>query len=188
MSALKFHKVTTLPGSLDGDSLYFVQNGTYAETYITNSAGTARSVGNTAMINTLADARIATALGNLNSIEIVADITARNALTTLERNFMVLVQNATGDATVASGAAMYAFRNSDNTFIKVTEYESLDVAVTWGSITGGPSSAPSLIDDAVTKRHAHTNSAYLDKIGEDGSSNMTYNGTTVGSVWTTANW
>lgn len=186
MAAVKFHKVTSLPGSLDAGAIYFVQNGNYAETYITNSAAVAKSVGNTTMINTLADARIASALANLNSLEIVADITARNLLASLDRNFMVLVQDATGDNTVTAGAAMYAFRNSDNTWIKVTEYESLDVVVTWASISGKPTSAPANIDDAVTKRHSHTNLTQLDKIGEDGGGNFTYNGSLVGAAWSTA--
>lgn len=187
MATMKFHKVTTLPGSLDADAIYLVQNGTIAETYATNSAGVARSVGNSAMINSLADARIALALANLNSIEIVADITARNVLAALDRNLMVLVQDATGDATVASGAAMYAFRNADNTWIKLTEYESLDVVVAWSSISGKPASAPALIDDAVSKRHAHSNAAYLDKIGE-ASGAMTYDGQPIGMAWSTTNW
>jgi hypothetical protein len=188
MPALKFEKVTVLPGTLTADTFYFVENGTYSESYLTNASGVARSVGNSAMINALADARISTALSSLNSLEIVADIAARNALTTINRNFMVLVQNATGDPSVASGAAMYAFRNSDNAFIKVSEYEGLDVVLNWSAILGGPTSSPTLIDDAVNKRHTHANLTQLNKIGEDGGGSLTYNGTSVSASWNTANW
>lgn len=187
MANVKFHKVTTLPGSLEADALYFVVNSTYSETYITDSSGNAKSVGNSTMINALADARISTALSTLNRVEIVADITARNALNTADRNQMVLVLDATGDATVAAGAAMYVFRNSDNTWIKVSEYEGMDVTVTWASITGKPSSDPALIDDAVTKRHAHTNIAVLDLL-TDSSGVLNYNGAPVATSWATLNW
>ena len=187
MATVKFHKVTTLPGSLDADSFYFVDNGTYAESYLTDASSVAHSIGNSAMITTVANALITSALSTLNTVEVVADITARDLLATNDRNQLVLVLDATDDVTVASGAAMYAFRNSDNTWYKVTEYESLDVTVTWASITGKPSSSPTLIDEAVTQRHTHANKAQLDKIGESGGF-MTYDGAVVASNWTTTNW
>lgn len=188
MATITFHKVTTLPGSPVANAVYFVENGTYSETYVTNSAGTARSLGNSAMINALADARIGVALADLNVVEVAADITARNALAGT-RNLLVMVLDATGDATVASGAALYVYREATATWIKVSEYESMDVTLAWASISGKPTSAVALIDDAVTKRHDHTNKAYLDKIGESGGA-LTYDGSPVGGSpqWTTANW
>jgi hypothetical protein len=188
MTAVNFFKVATLPGSLQADAFYFVSNGSYAEGYVTNSAGVARSIGNSSMINALADARISTALSNQNIVEIAADITARNALGSAStRNLLILVTNATGDATVSSGAALYAYNAGNTTYTKVSEYESLDVTLAWANITGAPASAPSLIDDAVTKRHAHTNSAVLDLLGES-SGALTYNGQAVAANWTTNNW
>ena len=187
MATINFHKVTVLPGSLAADSIYFVQNGNYAETYLTNAAGVAKSVGNSAMIAAIVDGRVATALADFNVVEIVADITARNALSTA-RNQMALVLDATGDATVASGAALYAYRETATVWIKIAEYESMDVTLTWASISGRPASAPALIDDAVGKRHTHANSTSLDKIGE-AAGQMTYNGQTVGTPnWSTTNW
>lgn len=152
MTAVQFHKVTTLPGTPEANSFYFVENGGYSESYLTDDAGVAKAIGNSVMINTLADARIVVALSTLNRVEIVADIAARDALNTRDYNFMVLVLDATADATVDSGAALYVFQNSDNSFTKIAEYEGLDVTVTWDSISGKPSSTPADIDDAVTKR------------------------------------
>jgi len=188
MATITFHKVTTLPGSPVSNAMYFVENGTYSETYVTNSAGTAKSLGNSVMINALADARIATALADLNVVEVAANITARNALAGT-RNLLVMVLDATGDATVASGAALYVYREATAEWVKVAEYESMDVTLAWANISGRPASAVALIDDAVTKRHTHTNAAYLDKIGETGGA-LTYNGSPVGGspTWTTTNW
>lgn len=185
--AVKFHKVTSLPGTLDADAFYYVENGTYAEAYVTNSAAVARSIGNSAMITSIANALITTALGTLNTLEIVADITARNALSTSNRNLMVLVIDATGDATVTSGAALYAFRNSDDSWHKLSEFEGLDVAVAWANISGKPTSSPALIDAAVTSTHTHSNKTFLDKIGETGGA-LTYDGALVSNSWTTTNW
>ena len=189
MAAVTFHKVATLPGSLTANAIYLVENGGYAETYVTNSAGVARMIGNSAMTNALADARIALALADRNLVEIVADIAARNALASgAQRNLLVLVEDATGDATVSAGAALYSWKESGGTWTKLTEYEGLDVTLAWASISGRPASAPSLIDDAVTKRHSHANQAYLDKIGES-SGALTYDGAAVGGAsWTTTNW
>jgi hypothetical protein len=172
---------------LAADSFYFVENGGIAEAYVTSAAGVAKSVGNSAMIAAIVDGRVTTALADFNVVEIVADIPARAALSTT-RNQMALVLNATGDPTVASGAALYAYRESNATWIKITEYESMDVALTWASISGKPVSAVSLIDDAVGKRHAHANGAFLDKIGE-AAGKMTYNGQTIGGAdWATDSW
>ncbi|MBO6511012.1 MAG: hypothetical protein JJ979_21435, partial [Roseibium sp.] len=85
------------------------------------------------------------------------------------------------------GAALYAYRHSDTSTTKVAEYESMDVTITWASITGKPSSSPSLIDDAVTQRHTHANATTLDKIGETGG-RMTFDGSAVGADWLTQNW
>lgn len=46
--------------------------------------------------------------------------------------------------------------------------------IAWSVITGKPTSTVANIDDAVTKRHAHSNKAQLDKVGESGGV-MTYN-------------
>src|SRR5690606_6161716 len=102
MALVKFYKVATLPGSLEPDSFYYVENGSYAESYLTNSAGVARAVGNSAMISALVSAAIAAALADHNSMEVVADIAARDALV-LERNVPVLVIDASGDPTVDAG-------------------------------------------------------------------------------------
>lgn len=51
---LRFHKVTALPPSLDANAIYFVLNGDYAEAYLTDAAGVAKAVGNSAMIAALA--------------------------------------------------------------------------------------------------------------------------------------
>lgn len=183
MAYIQFHKVSTLPGVLQPNALYFVANGSYAETYITDQVWVAKSVGNSTMINQL----IATQLAQYNTIDIVPDIAARNALNTRDYNFTVLVVDATADPTVTVGAALYAFQNSDNTFVKLSEYESLDVTLQWANIAGRPASSVSDIDDAVTKRHTHANKIQLDKIGENVNGELTYNGNDIG-IFNTNNW
>lgn len=196
MAQLNFHKVTTLPGVLQANAVYFVENGTYAETYVTNSVGVARSVGNTAMINALIDLAVDTAVDTAindaiaasNAIEIAADIAARDVIGAgLNRNALVLVLNATGDATVTTGGAMYAFNNSTDTFSKVTEYESLDRVITWAEISGKPASTAAAIDNAVADSHVHANAAVLNALGDNAGA-LTYNGTPVQTSWTTQNW
>jgi hypothetical protein len=53
MAAVKFFKVTSLPATLVSNAFYYVQNGNYAEQYITDNAGVAKKVGNTQMIEEL---------------------------------------------------------------------------------------------------------------------------------------
>lgn len=53
MATVRFFKVTTLPATLVANAFYFVQNGTYAEHYVTDDDGIAKKVGNTQMIEEL---------------------------------------------------------------------------------------------------------------------------------------
>lgn len=66
--------------------------------------------------------------GNIGTSEYdVADITARNALSGLSVGDRVFVLDASGDATVDSGWAIYVWRNA--AFTKVAEEEGLDVVI-----------------------------------------------------------
>jgi hypothetical protein len=181
---IKFFKVNILPGTLQSDSFYFVENGTYTESYLTNSVGVAKMIGNSTMINQL----IATQLSGLSQTYIVTDIAARDILTaTLNKNAVIQVIDATGDSTVTSGGATYLWDDANNISIKVAEFESMDVVLQWNNIQGKPTSTPTQIDLAVTNSHTHTNKVQLDKVGEDGDGNITYNGDPV-MQWTTVNW
>lgn len=182
MAVVAFHKVTALPGTPDPDSFYLVENGSYAEIYLTDDAGVAKMVGNTTMIEAIA-------IASVNMLRIVADITARDALS-LTSNTFVLVQDATDDVTVASGAALYVWVQADTQFAKVAEYESMDASIDWSDVQNRPSSSVANIDDAVTKRHAHSNTATLDLLSNSGGA-LTYNGSPVDTktvVWNTVNW
>lgn len=188
--ALKFHKVTTLPGSLEADSFYFVVNGAHAESYITSSDGTAKSIGNTAMITAIANDLIADAIAQAaaSPIDIVANIAARDALTaSATMNRIILVTDATGDPTVTAGAALYVWNETASSITKIAEYENMDVTLTWASIQGRPTSSVSQIDDAVSKRHTHANLTTLDKLGDSGGA-LTYDGQAVSANWNTTNW
>jgi hypothetical protein len=190
MTAISFFKEDVLPAQLIANALYFVPhaNGSTVETYITNTAGVAKQINGQAMIELFAGPLIAAQLAQMNRVERVANIAARNALASVDFNQLVLVVDATGDGTVTAGSALYYFHNADNSWTKIAEYESMDVALNWSSITGRPASAASLIDDAVTKRHTHANQASLDKIGES-AGQMTYDGNPVGgAAWGTTDW
>lgn len=188
MAQVRFYKVAILPGTLQPDAFYYVENGTYAESYLTNSAGVARSVGNSAMINALISEALANWSGSASSVQIVADIAARDTLiASLDANAMILVIDASADPTVDSGSALYAYDATADQTYKIAEYESMDVVLQWADIVGGPSSTPSQIDNAVSLAHSHANKATLDLIGGD-ADGMTYNGQGVTTRWATNNW
>ncbi len=191
MSMVKFFKVSSLPGTLEANSFYFVLNSDYAESYITDSAGVAKSIGNSSMIESVAN----NLLGG-SSFRVVSDITERDALTTGDTPFLVLVADATADTTVTTGGALYAWKPDagvDGEFRKVAEYESMDIdfsalSINWSQLANAPTSAVADIDDAVSKRHVHTNKAIIDELNENGSEYLTYKGNVVGSIWSTLNW
>ncbi|MCY1448907.1 hypothetical protein D9M71_656160 [compost metagenome] len=188
MALLKFFKVATLPGTLEPDAFYFIPNGSYAEGYLTDSAGEAKSIGNSTMINALISEALSALPSSGAPVLFVADIAARDALEpSLEQAVFVLVQDATGDPTVTAGAALYAWNPATSTWLKVAEYESMDVTLTWDAIQGRPTSTAAQIDTAVSQTHSHTNKATLDKFGESGGL-LRYNGAPIPKEWDGANW
>jgi hypothetical protein len=191
MANLQIFKVNTLPAEamLVANAIYYVKNGTKFDVYVTSSAGVAtlQNVVTETQVNTI----VSQAMANVNSATIVANIPARDALIpTLTSNTFVFVQDASADVTVDAGAALYLFNNANDTFIKVSEYESMDlnISLDWANITNKPTSTVAQIDSAVADSHTHANKAVLDKIGEDASGVPTYNGVTLVAQWGATQW
>lgn len=188
MPTFKVFRETALPGELQPYSIYFIApsgDSDHVEIVVTNNNGTAsRHVINKTEIQAMIDASMASA--GANDLVIVADITARDALTP-DGNLYAYVTDATGDSTVESGGATYLYNHATSTWLKVSEAESMDVVLDWSKIQNGPSSTPANIDDAVTKRHSHSNKTQLDEIGEAGGE-MTYKGSQVKTEWSSTGW
>lgn len=188
MADYKVFKETALPGSLTANAIYLVAptaRAGFVEIYVTNSAGDAtRKVIDHTTVQNMIDAAMSAAEGGL---VIVDDIDARDALSP-DNGAQVLVVDASDDATVTSGAATYVWRESTEAWIKISEAESMDIQLTWSALTGKPSSSASQIDSAVTASHSHTNKTQLDKVGEDGSGNLTYGGTRPRQAWESTAW
>ncbi len=183
--ALTISRVNALPGTLTPETIYLVKTGTELTLTVTGTTG---SVVATTVTKADVNTAISTAIGALdlsNSVEFAANITARNSLS-LSKSTFVYVADATADATVAAGAAMYLFDSATTTWHKVTEYESLDLVLNWDNVTGKPNSSVADIDDAVTKRHSHANMAVLDLLTAP-SGQLLYNGAPVGGVTTDDN-
>lgn len=183
--ALTIKRVNTLPGTLAAETIYLVKTGTELTLTVTGTTG---AVVATTVSKADVNTAISTAIGALdmsNSVEFAANIAARDAMT-LTKSTFVYVADATGDESVSSGAAMYLYDFPNTTWHKVTEYESLDLVLSWENITGKPNSSVADIDDAVAKRHNHANMAVLDGLSEsDGK--LRYNGEDVGGVITNGN-
>ena len=178
---LKIRKVTTLPGTFEGSTLYLVRNAgnvNLFDMYLSTDDGTAvRHIITEGDIDGKITAAVNAGLAGFNQVQVVANIAARNALTPTS-NIQVLVLDATGDGTVASGAATYAYQVSNTTWYKISEAESMDVVVQWANITNKPSSSVADIDDAVTKRHTHANSSVLNGLAESAGL-LTYGGSPI---------
>lgn len=172
MATFRIERVTAIPGTLAANTIYMVSVGVdKVELYVTGNTATARRMLNQDDIQDLIDAAVA----GIGSVEVVANIAARDALA-LTSNAQVFVIDATGDPTVSSGGATYIYRVSNDTFTKISEAESLDVALSWANLTGKPSSSPAQIDAAVAASHSHANKTQLDLIGQSASGDITYNG------------
>lgn len=185
MAQVRFSKVLALPQVLVADTVYFVRNGSYSETYVTDSNAVAIMVGNSAMTNALIDAKLSAA----TILNKVADIAARNTAGAASgTNALYLVVNATGDNTVTAGAALYFYDKATTSYTKLSEYESMDVVTNWAGISGKPASTPAAIDDAVGKAHTHANLAVLNLLTSP-SGTLLFNGSAVNKPdWTATDW
>ncbi len=187
MALFRIEKLTALPGELTAHTVYLIappSKPDYVEMYVTGSSpSTVKRIINSDDIEAL----IQSYLTGFNNIQIVADISARNALNPTSP-IMVLVLDASADATVASGAATYVYNPGTSSWVKISEWESLDLSLSWEAISGKPTSTPSEIDDAVSKRHQHANMTQLSKIGEDGNGFLTYNSQYPKIAWDVSSW
>lgn len=174
MANLKIRKVNTLPGTYEGSTLYMVKHATNPnlfDLYLSTTDGTSvRHIITQSDISSM----ITSAVAAFNTVEVVADIAARNALV-LTANAQVLVLDATGDSTVTTGAALYVYDYATTTWHKVSEFESLDVVLEWASIQNRPTSTVAQIDQAVSDSHTHANKALLDLLSQT-SGHLYYNG------------
>jgi hypothetical protein len=188
MAVIKIHKVTALPASLDGHAVYLVAPASkpnYVEMYVTNADATVtKRVITSDDVQAMIDASISAAGGGVTIVNTISD---RDALTK-HNGMYVLVLDATGDNTVTSGSASYVWRDANSSWIKLTEYESLDLQLTWDKITGKPSSTPAQLDTAVTNSHTHSNMTQLSKIDEDANGNLIYGGNPPRARLETAGW
>lgn len=181
----KVYKETGVPQTWVNNGLYFIKDPakTYAEIYITSTTGTPQRLINQDDIQSLINSAIETT----NELVIVNTIADRNALV-LTKTTSVYVKNATGDVTVTTGGAYYLWDSAGSAWIKTAEAESMDVTLSWANISGKPSSSASAIDTAVSNSHTHSNKTQLDKIGEDGNGNVTYNSSVITNALETTNW
>jgi len=166
---IAINKVTALPAVLEASSLYFVLQSatdTISEAYITDIDGNAKGIGNTAFITAVATAVFNQQNASNNAFEIAPDIASRDALAAnFSGNRLVLVTDASNDSTVSNGSALYSWDQAIGTFDKLTEFESLDVVITWDSITDGPTSTPAMVDAAVAATVANAGAAAANASG-----------------------
>lgn len=162
---LKFRKVTALPSVYEGSTMYMVAdsvNASLFEMYLSSSDGlSVRHLLNKSEIQTMISTSVAGSIAGMGTMSVVSNIAARDALAPATTS-MALVLDATADTSVAVGAATYVYDAATTTWIKVAEYESMDVVLQWGNIVGRPTSTPAQIDAAVTNSHTHANKPVLD--------------------------
>ena len=153
----------TLPGTLVANGLYFVKdpiNSDRMELHVADKNALA-----TRRVPTMQDIEdeIQAAIANVSSVDYQADIAARDAQS-YGANSLVYVVDSTADTNVDTGGALYFYTKSNDTFTKVAEFESMDLVITWATLDGKPTSSVASIDDAVTKRHLHSNLADLEDL------------------------
>lgn len=185
METLKFYKETALPTTLVPHAVYYIaptEKPNYVEVYVTDAVGKARRQ----ITDTDVAGMIAAQMQGVGHMTVVDTIAARDNIKNPLVGSEVFVLDASADTTVSKGGARYLRQN--NSWTKIAEMESMDLVLSWQTLTGKPTSAPSDIDAAVATSHTHINKTQLDKIGQDSDGNMTYGGAPVATAWKSTGW
>lgn len=186
MSTARLFKETAVPQAFEANGIYFIKAGNRLRVLVADSAGTGfASTITDAEVQTMIESAL-TAAGSQQSF--VADTIADRDALAPDAIVTVVVLDASADSTVTSGSATYMWLPTQGVWHKLSESESMDVVQNWINIAGRPASSVSQIDDAVAKKHAHTNMSQLNKVGEDGSGNFTYGGVRPRPPFESTNW
>ena len=188
MTDFNIYKRTAVPSAYEKNDVYFVSsaaNSDHFEIYVANSTGDSLR---RLITGADVDAKIVTALSAHSSSKLKADIAERDAMTDLNDAQIVIVEDASDDPTVASGSATYAYDLDNDVWIKLAEFENMDLSLEWSSIQNGPTSSPIQIDEAVGLAHTHDNKTQLDLIGQDTDGNFTYDGQLPATGWGSTDW
>lgn len=122
---------------------------------------------------------LSAAVAGQSRVHVVADITARDALADPVVGDQAWVKDATADATVTSGAAIYLYESTELGWVKTGEAESMDMVVSWSSVQDRPVTDEQLTD-TVSKKHEHANAtAVLDKLSTDDQGRLLLDGAPV---------
>lgn len=184
---IRFERLNELPETVQPSTMYIIKNPNRADLvdlYFSNihGSGTQR-VYSSEDIQNYVDYQV----GGISNIEVVANIAARDALVP-SRTVVALVTDATGDNTVRSGAATYLYNPTNYQWVKIAEFESVDVTFQWSALENKPISTAEAIDQTVIAKHAHSNSALLAGVGEDELGGMLYKGISKGTVLSASEW
>lgn len=120
---------------LEFDLFYFVENGSYLEFYLMNSVGVVCLIGNSVMINVLINEVLVSLFGIGVLILFVVDIVVCDVLE-FEGVIFVLVQDVSVDLIVEFGVVLYVWNLVISVWLKVVEYELMDVEINWDVING----------------------------------------------------
>ena len=194
---MQIAKVAALPAQADRtpNTMYLVArvDSDSLEIHMTSSDGAA-----TVHVPTKTEisAMIGGQIASFNNIRVVATYADMAALVAENNSMVVMVLDATGDATVATGGAAYVLQATGTaaapaaSYYKIYEYEALteNFVLNWSAIVGKPASSAAAIDDAVAKTHTHANKALLDGLAINPDGDLTLDGVAVGTVLVTATW
>ncbi len=186
MSAFRIERILVLPEEYTASTMYIMKSEEEGKVdlFFTGTDVTdVRKVIGTSDVNEI----VLASLANFNTLEIAATIDARDDLV-LSRNCLVLVLDATGDVTVDTGAALYAYDKNTTLFYKVSQFEPSGATVDWTEVGNRPESAPSAIDTAVGLAHGHSNKEIIDGLSEDEDGNLLYNGQGISAVLAVSEW
>lgn len=195
---MQIAKVAVLPAQAERtpNTMYLVGDVAHADSLEVHMTSSDAAATIHVPTKTEISAMIGGQISSFNSIRVVATYADMAALVAENRSMVVMVLDATGDATVTTGGAAYILQATGTaqapaaSYYKIYEFEALteNFVLNWSAIVGKPTSSAAAIDDAVAKAHSHTNLTLLGGLATNGDGDLTLNGVAVGTTLVSAGW
>lgn len=169
-----------LPNPTEPDTLYLIAReenpALPLSAYVTDKQNQLRTLFSIEIVNNVVQSHLQ---GRLLSA-VVGNLNERDTLE-LNDNAVVLVHN-NGYPPIdqPKGRMTYFYVHETKQWFPIAG--DAGGVITWETISGRPVSDAASIDDAVNKRHEHTNKGVLDKLGENATGQPTYDGKALSNV------
>lgn len=166
-----------LPSPTEPNTLYLIareENPSLPlSAYVTDKTNQLRTLFSVDIVNNVVQQAVQDGVKGRPLSFIVANLTERDVLQPADNAVVLVHENSYLPIDKPQGRMFYFYAHATKEWFSIAS--GSNAVVSWETISGKPASPASHIDDAVAKRHDHSNKGVLDRFGENEKGQATYN-------------